>query len=288
MRIVTSMAEMQSLMLALRAGSGRRIGFVPTMGCLHEGHLSLVREVARRGCIPVASIFVNPLQFGPAEDFDRYPRPFERDCRMCEEAGVEYLLAPEPAEVYPPGHSVFVEETRLSRGLCGAARPGHFRGVTTVVTKLFQVVQPHVAAFGRKDAQQARIIRHLVECLSMPVEVLICPIVREADGLAMSSRNRYLTPDERSQALCLHEALSRAAALYRAGERRASVWTGEMAAIVGRRPLAALEYAAVVDYGTLEPVEQAGPDTLAALAVRVGRTRLIDNLLVTAAGEPVL
>jgi pantoate--beta-alanine ligase len=258
------------------------------MGCLHEGHLSLIREVVRRGCLPVVSLFVNPLQFGPAEDFARYPRPFEADCRMCEAEGVAYILAPPAEAMYPEGHSVFVEETRLSRGLCGASRPGHFRGVTTVVTKLFQIVQPHLAAFGRKDAQQARIIQHMAACLSMPVEVLICPIVREPDGLAMSSRNRYLSPDERRQALCLSEALAGAAGLYRAGERRASVWIRAMEERVGQVPGAVLDYAAVVDFGSLEPVAAAGPGTLAALAVRIGKTRLIDNLLITADGEPAL
>jgi pantoate--beta-alanine ligase len=288
MRIVTSIQEMQALMLALRQKPGCRIGLVPTMGCLHEGHLSLVREVARRGCVPVVSVFVNPLQFGPAEDFSRYPRPFEEDCRLCEREGVAYLLAPPPESMYPAGHSVFVEETRLSQGLCGASRPGHFRGVTTVVTQLFQIVQPHLAAFGRKDAQQARIIQHLAACLSIPVEVLICSIVREADGLAMSSRNRYLSPEERRQALCLAEALSRVAALYRAGDRGAAGWIRVMEAGIRARPLASLDYAAVVDFENLRPVEVAGPGTLVALAVRVGKTRLIDNLLVTADGEPAL
>ena len=288
MRVITSIQEMQALMLARRGQGGAPIGLVPTMGCLHEGHLSLVREVVRRGCFPVVSLFVNPLQFGPAEDFSRYPRPFEEDCRLCEQAGVGVVLAPPPEAMYPAGHSVYVDETRLSQGLCGASRPGHFRGVTTVVTKLFQIVQPHVAAFGRKDAQQARIIQHLAACLSIPVDVLICPIVREPDGLALSSRNRYLSPEERRQALCLSEALSLAAALYRGGERRAGEWIRVMEAHIRTCPLASLDYAAVVDFENLQPVETAGPGTLAALAVRVGATRLIDNLLITADGEPAL
>jgi pantoate--beta-alanine ligase len=288
MRVITSIPEMQGLMLAIRRQPGRRIGLVPTMGCLHAGHLSLVRDVAQRGCIPVVSVFVNPLQFGPAEDFSRYPRPFDDDCRLCEREGVDYLFAPPPDAMYPPGHSVFVEETQLSRGLCGASRPGHFRGVTTVVAKLFQIVQPDVAAFGRKDAQQARIIQHMAACLSIPVDVLVCPIVREPDGLAMSSRNRYLSPEERRQALCLVEALRRLGALYQAGDRRSAEWIRIMTECVRSCSMATVDYAAVVDYENLEPVETAGPGTLAALAVRIGKTRLIDNLLITADGEPAL
>jgi pantoate--beta-alanine ligase len=288
MRIIRSIPDMQKAMLALRARADCRLGLVPTMGCLHEGHLSLVREVRSRGCLPVVSLFVNPIQFGPREDFSRYPRPFEEDCRLCEREGVEYLFAPSPDEMYPAGSSVFVDETRLSNGLCGASRPGHFRGVATVVTKLFQIVQPHVAAFGRKDAQQARIIAHLAACLNMPVEIAICPIVREADGLAMSSRNRYLSPDERAQALGLVRALREADALYRKGERRSSVLIRAMEETLRRHPRVVQEYAWVGDFNSLQPLETAGPLTLFALAATVGTTRLIDNLLISAAGEPVL
>jgi pantoate--beta-alanine ligase len=288
MRIVRSIPDMQETMLALRARPERRLGLVPTMGCLHEGHLSLVREVRRRGCLPVASLFVNPIQFGPHEDFSRYPRPFEADCRLFEQEGVEYLFAPSPDEMYPAGASVFVEETSLSQGLCGASRPGHFRGVATVVTKLFQITQPHVAAFGRKDAQQARIIAHVTACLNMPVEIAICPIVREPDGLAMSSRNRYLTSGERAQAVGLVEALSEAAVCYRNGETRAAALIRVMEQSLRRHPLVIPEYVSIVDYRSLQPVETAGPQTLFALAGKVGATRLIDNLLISADGEPVL
>lgn len=288
MRIVRSIQEMQDTMLDLRIRQQCRLGLVPTMGCLHEGHLSLVREVRSRGCLPVASVFVNPIQFGPREDFARYPRPFGEDCRLFEQEGVEYLFAPSPEEMYPPGFSVYVEETSLSSGLCGASRPGHFRGVATVVTKLFQIVQPHVAAFGRKDAQQARIIAHLAACLNMPVEISICPIVRESDGLAMSSRNRYLSAAERVQAVGLVEALRAAAALYRNGETRVPALIRVMEQALRRHPLAIPEYVSVVDYASLQPVETAGPLTLFALAVKLGATRLIDNLLISVDGEPVL
>jgi pantoate--beta-alanine ligase len=288
MRLIETIPEMQETMLAWRRRADCRIGFVPTMGCLHEGHLSLIREVRRRGCVPVVSIFVNPIQFGPNEDFSRYPRPFEADCALCEKEGTEFLFAPPASAMYPADNSVFVEETRLSNGLCGASRPGHFRGVTTVVTKLFQIVQPHVAAFGRKDAQQARIIEHLAACLNMPVHVLVCPIVREADGLALSSRNKYLTPAERAEALCLVGALRAAAALYGAGERAAERLVAAMEERIAARSLARLEYAAIVDYGSLQPAKTAGPGSLFAVAARVGTTRLIDNLLINAAGESVL
>lgn len=289
MRMIRSVREMQQAMLALRREQPDcRIGLVPTMGCLHEGHLSLIREVRRRGCLPVLSLFVNPLQFGPQEDFARYPRTFEEDCRMAEAEAVAILFAPDAESMYPSGSSVFVEETALSRGLCGATRPGHFRGVATVVAKLFQIVQPHAAAFGRKDAQQVRIVEHMTACLNMPVEIVTCPIVRERDGLAMSSRNRFLNPEERVQALCLVEALRDAAALYTHGERR----SGEMIRAIQARlrgcSRAVPEYVAAVDYRTLQPVETAGPLTLIALAVRVGSTRLIDNLLITADGVPDL
>ncbi len=288
MQIIRSIPDMQKTMLALRAQPDCRIGFVPTMGCLHEGHLSLIRQVRRLGCLPVVSLFVNPIQFGPREDFSRYPRPFDHDCRLCEQEGAAYLFAPSAEEMYPSGASVFVEETKLSGGLCGAARPGHFRGVTTVVTKLFQIVQPHVAAFGRKDAQQARIIAHLTACLNMPVEIEICPIVREPDGLAMSSRNRYLTPVERAQSVGLVEALREAAGLYRSGETGAAALIRAMEERLRQQGLLIPEYVAVVDYASLQPVETVGPSTLCALAVKVGSTRLIDNLLINAAGETVL
>lgn len=279
---------MQELMARHRARGGARIGFVPTMGCLHAGHLSLIREVVQRGLFPVVSIFVNPLQFGPSEDFGRYPRPFDQDRRLCEETGVACLFAPSPDEMYAAGPSVYVDEGDLSLRLCGASRPGHFRGVLTVVAKLFNIVQPHVAVFGRKDAQQARLIEVMVESLNIPVELVVAPIVREADGLAMSSRNRYLSAEERREALCVYAALSEAASLYRAGERAASRAIESMASRIGDSPRASVDYIAVVDYRSLCPVEVVGPGTLYALAVRIGGTRLIDNMLIRPDGEPAL
>ena len=288
MRLVRSIRDMQEAMLELKRRSARRIGLAPTMGCLHEGHLSLIRALRDRDCLPVVSLFVNPTQFGPGEDFSRYPRTFDEDCRQCEREGAAFVFAPDAASMYPEGCSVYVEETVLSRGLCGASRPGHFRGVATVVTKLFQIIQPDVAVFGRKDAQQARIIARVGAGLNMPVEIVVCPIVREPDGLALSSRNRYLSPAARAQAVCLVEALRAASDLYLKGERSAAALTGAMEARIRARPLARPEYLAVVEEATLQPVNEAGPSTLIALAVRVDGTRLIDNLWINAAGEPVL
>jgi len=287
-RLVRSVRDMQEAMLALKRHPGVRIGLAPTMGCLHEGHYSLIRELLRRECLPVVSLFVNPAQFGPGEDYSRYPRTFDADCAGCEREGAAFVFAPEAEAMYPPGHSVFVEETTLSRGLCGASRPGHFRGVATVVTKLFQIVRPEVAAFGRKDAQQARIIAHVTAGLNMPVEIAVCPIVREPDGLALSSRNRYLGPAARAQAVCLSEALREAAGMYLNGERNAAALTAAMEARIRARPLAVPEYLAVVEDATLQPVAEAGPFTFIALAVRVDGTRLIDNLWINAAGAPIL
>jgi len=289
MRVIRSIPEMRAALAEARRDPACRIGLAPTMGCLHEGHASLIRELRRRGCLTVVSLFVNPTQFGPSEDFSRYPRPFDADCRLCDQEGAAFVFAPDAAAMYPPGSdTVFVEETALSRGLCGASRPGHFRGVATVVTKLFQIVQPHVAVFGRKDAQQACVLERVTAGLNMPVEIVVCPIVREPDGLALSSRNRYLTPEERIQARCLVEALREAAARVKRGERQAAGLVAAMEACLRARPLARPDYLAVVDARTLEPVPEAGPSTLVALAVRVGGTRLIDNLWINEAGEPIL
>lgn len=288
MEIIRSVSEMQGRMLALRREGACRIGFVPTMGCLHEGHLSLVREVCRRRHIPVVSIFVNPLQFGPREDLARYPRPFDDDCRLCLAEGVQYLFAPSAETMYPPGNAVFVEETDLSARLCGASRPGHFRGVTTVVAKLFHIVQPHLAVFGRKDAQQARIIQAMVASLNMPIEIVVAPIVREPDGLAMSSRNRYLSPAQRGQALCLVESLREAARLIEAGRRDRESLLGAVRQAIGTRGEAVIDYVELVDWSTLRPVQDAGPDSMLAMAVRIGETRLIDNLVINSAGRPDL
>lgn len=259
---------------------GRSAGFVPTMGALHAGHLSLVRA-ALGECQPViASIFVNPSQFGPNEDFQKYPRTFEADARKLEDAGVDYLFAPEAAEIYPPGFRTWVNVEGLSDRLEGRVRPGHFRGVTTVVLKLLEIVQPQKAFFGRKDAQQARIIRQMARDLHLDSEIVVCPIVREADGLAMSSRNAYLNPKERRAATILFRALDGARASIARGERDALRITAAMREALRGEPLAEADYVELVDAETLEPVTRLRGVCLALLAARVGPVRLIDNLLI--------
>lgn len=278
MEIIEKAALMQARALGLRR-TGRRIGFVPTMGFLHEGHLSLVRIAKAASDVVVASIFVNPTQFGPNEDFESYPRDFDRDRQMCEGAGVNILFHPSVREIYAPDHSVFIEETALSKGLCGSSRPGHFRGVATVVAKLFNIVQPHLAVFGHKDAQQARVIRRLVRDLNFPVEIVVAPTVREPDGLAMSSRNARLSASERRDALCLSRALERARALYADGVRDADRIRRVLCDAIGEVRTAETDYVEIVDGETLNPVSEVNDTTLVALAVRIGRTRLIDNAL---------
>ena len=259
---------------------GRSAGFVPTMGALHTGHLSLVRA-ALGECQPlIASIFVNPSQFGPNEDFQKYPRAFEADAQKLEDAGVDYLFAPEAAEIYPPGFRTWVNVEGLSDRLEGRVRPGHFRGVTTVVLKLLEIVQPQKAFFGRKDAQQARIIRQMARDLHLDSEIVVCPIVREADGLAMSSRNAYLNPKERRAATILFRALDGARASIARGERDALRITAAMREALRSEPLAEADYVELVDAETLEPVTRLRGACLALLAARIGPVRLIDNLLI--------
>jgi pantoate--beta-alanine ligase len=278
MKIIESVKEMQHLALSAR-GAGNTIALVPTMGYLHEGHASLMREGRRRGKILVASIFVNPTQFGAGEDFAAYPRDMERDSKIAAECGVDVIFAPTAAQMYPDGYQTFVEVERLSLPLCGAGRPGHFRGVTTVVAKLFNIVQPHTALFGKKDYQQLAVIRRLVADLNIPVEIIGMPIVREADGLAMSSRNVYLSPAERSAALCLSRSISVARASFRRGERNTSILKDKVLAVIGAESCANVEYADFRDGDSLEEVSMAEDGTLLALAVRIGKTRLIDNCI---------
>ena len=276
MEIVRDPSAMQELALSLRR-EGKRLAFVPTMGYLHDGHLSLLREGRRRGDVLVLSIFVNPTQFGPAEDLDRYPRDFARDCDLAREAGVDLIFAPEREALYPEGFATWVTVEGLTETLCGRSRPGHFRGVTTVVAKLFALVQPHVALFGRKDFQQLAVIRRMARDLDLPVEVVGLPIVREADGLAMSSRNVYLEPDERSQALALIDVLRAAATVVRAGERRASPLLDQARRRLQREPKIEIDYVQICDADTLADVDVITDTSVLLLAVRVGRTRLIDN-----------
>jgi pantoate--beta-alanine ligase len=266
------------------------------MGALHEGHLSLVRAARAQTDVVAASIFVNPLQFGPNEDFNRYPRAFEKDCRLLQSAGVSLVFAPAPEEMYPPtpdrsttqgafGATAFVEVSGLSEKLEGKSRPGHFRGVTTVVSKLFHIIDPEMAFFGQKDAQQAVIIRRMVQDLNMPVEVVICPIVREADGLAMSSRNAYLDPQHRRAATVLYRALMRVQTMADTGERCSSTLSRTGRDVIGEEPLARLDYFEVVHPETLDPVQDISAGALVVTAAYLGHTRLIDNLVLHGVGQ---
>jgi pantoate--beta-alanine ligase len=259
---------------------GRLTGFVPTMGALHEGHLSLVRAALAETQPVIASIFVNPTQFGPSEDFQKYPRAFDSDCEKLERAGVDYLFAPDAAEIYPPGYRTWVNVESLSDRLEGRSRPGHFRGVTTVVLKLLEIVRPQKAYFGRKDAQQARILRQMARDLHLDSEIITCPIVREPDGLAMSSRNAYLAPAERRAATILFRVLDGARASIARGERDALRLTAAMREMLRAEPLAAPDYVELVDAETLEPVTRLRGACLALLAVKIGAVRLIDNMLI--------
>ena len=277
MQTFSSIAAMQAFALAQRR-AGRRIGFVPTMGFLHAGHVSLMRQ-ARPDCdLLVVSLFVNPTQFGAGEDLNAYPRDPERDLHLCEGVPVDVVFTPAAIEMYVADHSTFVEETALSAGLCGATRPGHFRGVATVVCKLFNIVQPDFAIFGSKDAQQARVIRRMTRDLNLPVEIKLAATVREADGLAMSSRNTYLDAVQRRDAVCLSRALRAAAAACEGGEKDVAKLTAIMATELKAAPSAQVEYAEIVDAETLRPVLRVQRPALALLAVRIGQTRLIDNV----------
>jgi pantoate--beta-alanine ligase len=278
MRIINSVDEMQGLAVAARA-AGKKIALVPTMGCLHDGHASLMREGRRRGELLVASIFVNPAQFGAGEDFDSYPRDLERDAAIAAEAGVDVIFAPLASDMYPAGYQTWVDVDRITLPLCGASRPGHFRGVTTVVCKLFNIVMPHVALFGKKDYQQLAVIGRMAADLNMAVEIVGMPIVREADGLAMSSRNAYLSPTERTSALCLSRALRTTRELFRAGEREATALRSRAEAVIAAEPAARIDYVELRDGATLEEIGQADEWSVLALAVRIGTTRLIDNCI---------
>jgi pantoate--beta-alanine ligase len=263
----------------------RIIGFVPTMGALHEGHTALVQR-AKQECSPViASIFVNPKQFGPNEDFAKYPRKLESDSEKFSAAGVDKLFLPDAAEIYPPGFRTYVTVEGLSDRLEGRSRPGHFRGVATVVMKLLEIVQPHYAYFGRKDAQQVRIISQMVRDLNLDTEIVVCPIIREPDGLALSSRNAYLTAGERRAATVLHRALEAARAQLIAGVRDALQLQTTMRKLIAEEPLATVDYAEIVDADAFEPIMRIARPCYAVLAVFLGKTRLIDNLYVEPVGD---
>ena len=278
MRIVTSVAEMQAVCRALRE-SGREVGFVATMGALHEGHLSLVRRARAECGAVVASIFVNPLQFAPGEDLAKYPRTFEADCERLTAEGVEVLFAPEVGEMYREGAVTTVTVAGVGDRLDGASRPGHFTGVATVVAKLFHAVGRCRAYFGQKDAAQVAVLRRMVTDLRLATEIVVCPIVREADGLALSSRNVYLSVEERARALTLSRAVRAAEALFASGERRGERFIEAARAAFAAVPEIRVDYIALVDWATLEPVELATPGSLFAVAAWVGATRLIDDAI---------
>ena len=285
MRIVRTISELRAVIKTMRDG-GQRIGFVPTMGFLHEGHAALIRQSTARCNHTVVSVFVNPTQFGPGEDLSRYPQDLERDQSLCLKLGVDVLFLPEASEIYPTGFCTFVEPGPLGDELCGRFRSGHFRGVATVVAKLFNIVQPDLAFFGQKDLQQTVIIRRMVRDLNMPVDILVAPTVREADDLALSSRNTYLSSEERKRALGISRGLLAAEAAFRAGEHQA----GPLVALVNEhlKAMDEVQYCTLVDFLTLEPVEgEIKRNAALCVAAMVGRTRLIDNVLLSPSSEGI-
>jgi len=281
MEVAKTIESVRNLVRAARR-EGKRIGLVPTMGALHVGHISLIEAAAKACDFVVVSIFVNPTQFGPGEDFENYPRPIEADLEICRKAGVDAVFAPAPKEMYPAENITWVTVEKLTEPLCGRGRPGHFRGVTTVCAKLFNIVAPDAAYFGQKDAQQAIVIRRMAADLNMPLEIVICPTVREPEGLAVSSRNQYLSEQQKKDATAIHKSLRECRRMIDAG----AVETGEIIAamrkILQQVPSIKIEYISIVDAQTLESVEKVAGKVLAAVAVRIGPARLIDNILVDA------
>lgn len=276
MKVTTTVNETRAQVKAWKK-EGKTVGLVPTMGFLHEGHASLIKKCREQNDIVVVSDFVNPSQFGPNEDLEAYPRDFDRDCQLCESLGADLVFHPEPAEMYHDPHA-FVSIDTLSETLCGKTRPIHFKGVCTVVSKLFHIVAPDRAYFGQKDAQQLAIIRKMVEDLNFDIEIVGCPIVREADGLAKSSRNTYLNAEERKAALCLSKSVQEGQKLIHVGIS-AEELLGHMREIIEKEPLARIDYVSVVDAWTMQPVEKVENSVLVAMAVYIGKTRLIDNFI---------
>lgn len=277
MQLVTSIKKMQKLSLSLKR-KGRKISFVPTMGALHKGHLSLVEKAKRLGDFVVTSIFVNPAQFGPKEDYKKYPRDLRKDKELLQQAGCDLIFAPRVEDIYPEGYLVYINEDDLSDKLEGASRPGHFKGVCTVVAKLFNIVQPDFAIFGQKDAQQALIIKKMTEDLNFPVKIIVCPTVREKDELACSSRNSYLNTEERSQAKVLYQSLKLGQKMIKAGEKNPLKIIKKMTELIEKMPLAKIDYITLTDARRLEPIRKIKGELLLSLAVKFGKTRLIDNL----------
>jgi pantoate--beta-alanine ligase len=283
--LITTANALRQALAASRT-AGKTIGLVPTMGALHAGHASLLKAARAETGFVTASIFVNPIQFGPAEDLARYPQPLNQDLELCGQEGVDLVFAPDVTTMYSPGFCTYVEVQGLSDGLCGRSRPGHFRGVTTVVLKLFNLVQPDVTYFGQKDAQQARVIQQMVDDLDLPLRLRICPIVREPDGLALSSRNRYLDPGQRRHATVLFRTLQEARALIDGGERDAARVRQQLVGLIAATPGAVLDYVDIVDAITLKPVHSLQGELLVAIAVKFGTTRLIDNIQLSVAVAP--
>ncbi|MCX8015457.1 MAG: pantoate--beta-alanine ligase [candidate division WOR-3 bacterium] len=279
MKVVRSPSAMQKIADAIHR-KGKTIGFVPTMGYLHEGHLSLVRIARKKSDYVVVSIFVNPTQFGPKEDFARYPRNFARDKQLLIKEKVDYIFYPSIKSMYEKGYKTYVEVRDFSDVLCGRSRPGHFQGVATVVAKLFNIVKPDIAVFGQKDAQQAIIIRQMTKDLNFPIKIIVAPTIREKDGLAMSSRNSYLTPKQRIQAPILYQALQLAKKLVAGGEKSSQKIITAMQEMISQMPDANIDYIAVVNTKTLRPVKKIIGETLIALAVKFGKARLIDNIII--------
>ena len=278
MKIVNKVRQMQVLSDKFKK-EGKKIAFVPTMGYFHKGHLSLMERGRKLADILVISIFVNPIQFGPGEDFMEYPRDLERDLSLAEGVGVDVVFIPEAEEMYPPDYQTYLEVTGLTQHLCGLFRPGHFRGVTTVVAKLFNIVKPDIALFGLKDYQQYIVIKRMVRDLNYDIEVVGCPIIREEDGLAMSSRNKYLTPEQRKSALCLYQGIKLAERLVREGQRDAKIIVKEVIDYIESKPYTQIDYVKICHPETLDDLEYLNDKALLALAVRVGKARLIDNTI---------
>lgn len=279
MKVVSTIHEIHAARRSFRSVSGGTVGLVPTMGFLHEGHLSLIRRARDECDHVVVSIFVNPTQFGPNEDLSKYPRDLDRDLSLIEPLGTDLIWMPTAEIMYPPGYQTWVEVKEVTRPLEGAQRQGHFKGVTTIVAKLFNGVLPDKAYFGQKDAQQAAVIRQMTRDLNFPIEIVICPIIREPDGLAMSSRNVYLDLEQRKAATILYRSLSAAKELYEAGERNAEKIRGKMKEVLAGEPLAKVQYVSCADYDTLEELAEIKGKTLLSMAVFIGKTRLIDNFV---------
>lgn len=283
MKVLRSLAEMKAFSRERRA-AGATIGLVPTMGYLHEGHLSLVRECRANADITVVSVFVNPIQFGPTEDLRSYPRDLQRDVKMLEKVGVDVVFTPSEGEIFPPGYGTYVEVRGLQDRLCGPSRPGHFRGVCTVVLKLFNIVRPDVAFFGWKDAQQLIILRKMARDLNLDVRIEGVPLVRDVEGLALSSRNSYLSAEERRAALVLSKGLREAEAMAGAGEKGAKAIIAKVIETIGKEPLARIDYVEIVSMDDLAPLERINGEALVALAVYIGKTRLIDTIRISGKG----